>query len=275
MVRSHRISEKYLPVPPSLHVDIPRNHNLRQVGRDMPRGHRTTGSTRGAFRLDEWLVEPDLGLLSRHGEEVRLEIKIMDVLVYLARHASKVVTRQQIIDGVWDGGFISDNTLTHAIAELRRALGDDASNPEYVETIHRRGYRLLKQVTDVERRPTRGLGRPSRFRILIDSRVVQLREGKNLIGRLPEAAVCVSSVQASRHHARIVVGDFTAYLEDLSSKNGTSLNGTPVRGRVPLHDGDWIYLGDGVVAMQFIEVGDSAPTEVPDAVTPTGGFLDA
>lgn len=241
----------------------------------MPRGYRTTSSTRGAFLLDEWLVEPDLSLLSRDGETVHLEIKIMEVLVYLARHGSGVVTRQQIVEGVWDGCFISDNTLTHAIAELRRALGDSARNPDYIETVHRRGYRLLKQVTDLEGGSPRSFGTPSRFRVLIDNRNVQLRQGENLIGRLPEAVLCVNSVQVSRRHARIVVGNLTAYLEDLGSKNGTLLNGNPVRGRVGLQDGDRIFLGEGVVTMQFIEAGDSAPTEPPDAITPTGTFFDA
>ncbi len=199
----------------------------------------------------------------------------MEVLVCLSCHGRKVVSRQQIIDEVWNGGFICDNTLTHAIAELRRAFSDNAAAPEYIETIHRRGYRLLKQVTDTEGRASPGFGRPSRFRVLVDNRNIQLRQGENLIGRMPGVSLCINSLQVSRHHARITVEQGRAFLEDLGSKNGTSLNGRLVDGKRRLHDGDRIFLGDGVIAMQFIEAGSFAPTDPPDMATPTAPLLKA
>lgn len=235
----------------------------------MPRGNETVDTSHGAFLLGDWHVEPELGRLRRDDHEVRLELRVMDVLVYLACHAPGVSTRQQIIDGVWDGGFISDNTLTHAIAEIRRALGDNAANPEYIETIHRRGYRLLKPVTDLEGRPPLGFAEPSRFRVLVDERNIQLRKGKNLIGRTPGAPLCIHSPQISRRHATIDVEKTRAFIEDLGSKNGTLLNGHPVNGRQRLRDGDRIILGDGAAALQFIEAGNLVPTDPPDPLTPT------
>ena len=100
----------------------------------------------GCFRLGDRLVEPRLNRLTRDGESIQLEIKAMDVLLCLVRRAGEVVTRQEIVDAVWATEFISDNTLTHAIAELRNALGDDARTPSFIETIHRRGYRLITAV---------------------------------------------------------------------------------------------------------------------------------
>ena len=70
----------------------------------------------------------------------------MQVLVCLAEHAGDLVTRQELVDAVWAAEFISDNTVTHAITELRNALGDVAKSPEFIETIHRRGYRLVAPV---------------------------------------------------------------------------------------------------------------------------------
>ena len=67
----------------------------------------------------------------------------MDLLVYLARHPRQVHTKERLIEEVWRVRAIAENTLTHAIAELRRALGDDARNPKFIETIYRCGYRLL------------------------------------------------------------------------------------------------------------------------------------
>ena len=98
------------------------------------------------FRIGDWLVEPSLNRLSRGDTTIQLELKVMDVLVCLAERAGEVVPRQEIVDRVWATEFISDNTLTHAITELRNALGDDARNPSFIETIHRRGYRLIASV---------------------------------------------------------------------------------------------------------------------------------
>ena len=102
----------------------------------------------GPFTLGEWLVQPQLNLLSRAGSfEVQLEPKMMDVLVYLARTPGDVVSRETLIDAVWPDLFISESVLTRAIAGLRRALGDDARRPRYIETIAKRGYRLIGGAT--------------------------------------------------------------------------------------------------------------------------------
>jgi WD40 repeat protein/DNA-binding winged helix-turn-helix (wHTH) protein len=103
------------------------------------------------FRLGDWLAEPRLNRLTRDDESVQIELKMMDVLVCLASAAGELVTRQQIIDTVWATEFITEKTLTRAVAELRRTLGDDAKLPRYIETIHRRGYRLITPVGVVER----------------------------------------------------------------------------------------------------------------------------
>jgi len=116
----------------------------------MPRETEFRDVVISAFQLGEWLVDPILGRLTRGDTTVHLQIKVMEVLVCLAANASNLVTRRQLIESVWGAETISDNTLTHAIAELRAALGDDARNPAYIETIHRRGYLLLAPVGDFE-----------------------------------------------------------------------------------------------------------------------------
>ena len=78
-----------------------------------------------AFWLGEWLVEPGLNRLSRGESTVQLEPRAVDVLVCLARRAGEVVSRQDLIDEVWDTEFVSYNTLASRIGELRQALGDE------------------------------------------------------------------------------------------------------------------------------------------------------
>jgi DNA-binding winged helix-turn-helix (wHTH) protein len=220
------------------------------------------------FRIGDWLVEPSLSRVSRGDEQVQLELKAMDVLVCLARHAGELVTRQQLVDEVWKAEFISDNTLTHAIAELRHALGDDARHPSYIETIHRRGYRMLAPVADLE--PARAVPAPTtaRFRILLEGAEVPLAEGENVIGRDPEAAVSIDSPRVSRRHARIVVEGDVAMLEDLGSKNGTSLNGERIECQARLAHGDEIRLGRHIARLRFLETSERTLTEMSGEMLP-------
>jgi DNA-binding winged helix-turn-helix (wHTH) protein/WD40 repeat protein len=103
-----------------------------------------------AFRVGEWLVEPSLNRVSWGDEATQLEFKAMDVLVYLAARAGELVDKRELQDAVWQTEFVSDNTLTRRIAELRDAFGDDAHSPRYIETIPKRGYRLIAPVTAAE-----------------------------------------------------------------------------------------------------------------------------
>jgi len=99
-----------------------------------------------AFIAGEWQVSPSLNRMSRGGDEVRLEPKVMQVLECLAETPGEVVTRDALVARVWPDVFVTDDVLHRAIRELRRAFGDDTANPAYVETIRKRGYRLIAPV---------------------------------------------------------------------------------------------------------------------------------
>src|SRR4029077_2361664 len=83
------------------------------------------------------------------------EPKIMQVLVVLAERAGEVVTRDELMSRVWNGVFVTDAALHAAIRDLRRLFDDDAERPRVIETIRKRGYRLIAPVTGPE-----GLDRP-------------------------------------------------------------------------------------------------------------------
>jgi TolB-like protein/DNA-binding winged helix-turn-helix (wHTH) protein/Tfp pilus assembly protein PilF len=95
------------------------------------------------FRLGHWLVQPRLGRISSADDEQRLEPRVMALLVALARDPGNLVSKEHLIDEVWQVEAVAEGSLSHAIAELRGALGDDAKTPFYIETIYGRGYRLL------------------------------------------------------------------------------------------------------------------------------------
>lgn len=77
---------------------------------------------------------------------IELGPKVFALLKALMEAPQRVVTKEELIETVWDGRFVSDAVLTTAMKELRRALGDDAKEPAYIATVHGRGYRFLKPV---------------------------------------------------------------------------------------------------------------------------------
>lgn len=101
---------------------------------------------RAGFQLAEWEVHPDQNRLTAPNREVRLTARSMDVLLCLAEHAGEVVSREDFTQAVWSQTVVTDDALTWCISELRRKLGDRSASPRYIETIPKRGYRLIAQV---------------------------------------------------------------------------------------------------------------------------------
>ena len=95
------------------------------------------------FYLDNVLVEPLKGQVLRGGEPVRLPPKAMEVLLSLASRPTRLVTREALIDRVWGAGQGSPEALGRAVSEIRHALDDHPDNPRFIQTLPRRGYRLI------------------------------------------------------------------------------------------------------------------------------------
>ncbi|MEQ9561866.1 MAG: winged helix-turn-helix domain-containing protein, partial [Woeseiaceae bacterium] len=99
-----------------------------------------------AFQVGDWLVEPHLNRLVRGGDTQLVEPRSMDVLVYLCRHSNRVVSNDELIAAVWGGRPMGDNPVYKAIAKLRKAFGDESGEPRYIETVSKKGYRLIAEV---------------------------------------------------------------------------------------------------------------------------------
>jgi DNA-binding winged helix-turn-helix (wHTH) protein/tetratricopeptide (TPR) repeat protein len=100
----------------------------------------------GGFNLGEWEILPDQGVMRRGSTEVRPEPQTWRVLMLLAKYDGTLVTRDNLVDEVWGGRAVADDPINRAIREVRKSLGDSAHDPTYVETLHKRGYRLLVPV---------------------------------------------------------------------------------------------------------------------------------
>jgi DNA-binding winged helix-turn-helix (wHTH) protein/TolB-like protein/Flp pilus assembly protein TadD len=107
---------------------------------------QTKGYTGRSFRLGSHLVDPSTNAIGN----ARVDPKAMDVLVALAEAAPEVLSAAALLDRVWPNVVVGDNSLYQAIAQLRRALGDQARTPRFIEHVPRRGYRLLVPVESLE-----------------------------------------------------------------------------------------------------------------------------
>lgn len=196
------------------------------------------------------------GELRRRGVRVSLQEQPFQVLSALLDRPGDLVTREELRTRIWPSAVFVDfeHGLNKAISKLRRALGDSADNPRFVETLPRRGYRFLAPVAGapapvtaplVVRAGEEGRRRPERAvaQIEWEGGVIRLLDGENLIGRGEEVAVRIDVEGVSRRHARIVVDGGRFTLEDLGSKNGTYLREQRLEGPAALEDGDAFRLG--------------------------------
>ena len=112
-------------------------------------------ATQQPFEFGEWRVDPTRGTLSAAGQDVRIEPKLMDLLVLFAGSGGRVLSKDEIVEAAWDGRAIGDDTLASAISRLRSALGETAER-RFIETVPKRGYRVLIERGAVSRPRPRG-----------------------------------------------------------------------------------------------------------------------
>ena len=111
------------------------------------------------YRFDG--VEIDAGgfRVTRAGASIRLEPKAVELLLFLAANAGRLVTKAEIQDAVWKDTFVTDNALTRLVAQIRKALGDDAREARYIETVPTRGYRFVARLESGGEGTRNGRGR--------------------------------------------------------------------------------------------------------------------
>jgi len=104
----------------------------------------------GSFTVGDWLVEPELDRITRNSESTGLRSQVMDLLVYLARHEGRVVSTEDLLDDLWAGKVVASGTVYNCVGELRHALDDGKDPHTYIETIPKKGYRLLAPVSGID-----------------------------------------------------------------------------------------------------------------------------
>jgi len=104
-------------------------------------------SAKTTLKIGDWCINPASSQISRDGVSVRVETRTMLLLLCLAEHPDEVVSIEDLLDQVWAGVAVSQDSVYQAVASLRRLLGDDPKQPRYIETVPRLGYRLVAKVS--------------------------------------------------------------------------------------------------------------------------------
>ena len=197
--------------------------------------------------------------LLREGREIHLTPKAFELLTVLVDAAPRVVKKAELHERLWPNGIVSDAMLVGLIKEIRRALDDRNKAMPMIRTLHRVGYAFSAPLT-------RGPRQPSVSRWLVaGERRIALIDGDNVIGRDPEASVQLDYSTVSRRHARVVVTATSTVLEDLGSKNGTSIGGAKLTAPVELRNGDRFACGQVLLVYRESRAGFPTATHVSRA----------
>jgi DNA-binding winged helix-turn-helix (wHTH) protein len=214
-------------------------------------------------RFDEFIFDSGSRQLLRRDTEVHLSPKAFELLKTLIENRPQAVSKTHLQEHLWPDTFVSEANLPLLLGEVRKALEDDAKHPRFIRTLQRFGYAFCGSVTEISGLDTPPLRRGVSCWLVLKRKRLDLVEGENFIGRDPQATVHVDATSVSRRHARIILSDAQATLEDLGSKNGTFVKDTRVIAPAYLRDGDRIRFGS-VLATFRIGCPD-VPTETARA----------
>lgn len=206
-------------------------------------------------RFGEFTFDMRSGFLQRHDEPCHLPGPAAEVLRVLLERRPELVTKEELLRRVWRGAAVEDGNLTVAVADLRVALDDNAQQPRFVRTYHRRGYAFVADAVEINADDGSRSGAASVFVLEWNDRRLVLREGENIVGRNPvRSSVCVDDPRVSGRHARIVVSGDSATIEDLDSTNHTFVGGVRVTSPCQLKSGDVVRLGGPVATFRRADV---------------------
>ena len=100
------------------------------------------------YRFNDIEVDLSRGCLTRSGEERHLRQKAFQVLVHLLERRDRLVPKRELFDDIWKDVAVTDDVLVQCVKEIRRVIGDDPQNPQYIKTVLRSGYRFIAEVTE-------------------------------------------------------------------------------------------------------------------------------
>jgi DNA-binding winged helix-turn-helix (wHTH) protein len=200
------------------------------------------------LRFGEFVFDGGRRQLLRGDVPVPLAPRPFALLELLLLRRPEAVSKDDILERVWDGAAVSDTSLTTAVGQLRLALGETADSPVHLRTVHRFGYAFEGSAVEATTP-----ARPVRALLVRGARQIELMDGELVLGRQGAGIGDVADPSVSRHHARISISPAGVEVEDLGSKNGTYVNDRRVNGRAPIADGDEFRIGNVVFVLRRLD----------------------
>lgn len=200
-------------------------------------------------------------LTGRGGEPIHLSPKAFDLLRLLVERRPSVLDKSYLHMQIWPATHVVDANLNVLVAEIRRALGDQPRSPRFIRTAHAVGYAFCGEAMDLDDRRSATAAGSARIWLLWNERAFVLAEGDNVVGRDPGCNIWLDAAGVSRRHARVAVAGDTVVIEDLGSKNGTLLDGSPISGPVSVGDGTLVELGSVELRLRIWARGQAPETE--------------
>ena len=196
------------------------------------------------IQFADYVLDVDARTVCRDSAAIHLSPKAFELLAALIEHRGRALSKTELLEMVWPDVFVSDGSLARVVREIREALGDSPHDSRIIRTVHRYGYAFAAVVL---RRSPFGLPVADRERpacwLTGRTRTFRLAEGEHMVGREPGVTVWLDSPRVSRRHARILVDNARATIEDLDSKNGTFVRDVRLTAPALLEAGDAIGIG--------------------------------
>jgi DNA-binding winged helix-turn-helix (wHTH) protein len=248
------------------------------------------------YRFGDCELDTATRTLQRGGQGVRVEPKVLDLLIYLIERRDRFLTHAVLLDALWPEVAVAPAALARAIKEARRCVGDDGRQQTMIATLHARGYRFVAEVREAPGRPrpasaphadtavsahtqhpsndsthpalgselhARAEGPPGIMWLY--PRFARVKpfpaQGALLYGRGEGSDVTLSGRDASRRHAEVRADGPLHVLQDLGSVNGSFVNGARVT-QAPLQLGDVVRMGDALGLVTNRDAGALEPREL-------------
>jgi DNA-binding winged helix-turn-helix (wHTH) protein len=190
-------------------------------------------------RFGDCIFDSDTRELFHHGKPVHLAPKAFRLLELLVENRPRALSKEELLQQLWPKTYVSEGNLPGLAAEIRRAIGEGPEGT-VLRTVYGYGYAFSAKTEKEKAEPPPAEGR---YWLCWNETEIPLAKGENIIGRDPAANARIDDSTISRRHARVVIADKRASIEDLGSKNGTFLGGHRVNKSARLSDGDVITVG--------------------------------
>jgi hypothetical protein len=171
------------------------------------------------------------------------------------------MAKQELLDKIWPGVFVSDASLARAVSEIREAIADHSRSDGFLQTVHAFGYRFATAGVIEAPGPAEASEGPACWLV---GRELEFRlaEGDHIVGREPGVSIRLDSPKVSRNHARVTASGREVSVEDLGSKNGTFVRGVRIQEPTRLKPGDDIQIGPIKLILRIVEWLSATETEV-------------